>query len=147
MKSRFVASITLFATLTLSISEASAAAQIPYQSAAANSCTNQSSCQMTFAAVPAAEVVALQHVSCSGMMNGFTGLYAVTLNSANQPTNFDALQNSLYAVGQSNSYMVVSTPTLYFVKAGDSPKITLVSSGEFSGTVSCLASGYGTKSK
>ncbi len=137
--------VVLAACLVVPVGAARAvSSQTPYQTAAtATSCSGKNSCTIVFAPIPTSQNATIEHVSCNATFGNFQALYLVTLVAQSTPTVADSLSTTSYTINANGgAESIVDTPTLFTVASGDSPNISLMASGPFSGEPTCFVSGY-----
>ena len=120
----------------------------PYQAGVVDtSCNGNSSCKLTFPAVPTGESLTIQHVSCYFQTSGQSAF----LDSAYLSRSPEKLGQSDYllvlpSVNASNGSAVVNSATLFVVPAGSQPFVKAQSSAKIIGNAGggCFISGTET---
>ncbi len=120
----------------------------PYQAGVVDSsCNGNTSCRLTFPAVPAGESLTIQHVSCYFQTSGQSAF----LDSAFLSTSPEKLGQSDYlpvlpSVNATNGSAVVNSGTLFVVPAGSQPFVKALSGAKIIGNAGggCFISGIET---
>ena len=142
MKSKLVP-----AAVVLCLGIVPALATTPYQANVADTaCNGEMACKLPFPLVAAGETLTIEHVSCSVTTSGEQGgIYTLLLTSAKAPATVDFIPAGQLLAG-SNIRAVANLATLFTVKAGDRPEISVAGSSSIAGggDDGCFISGFTT---
>jgi hypothetical protein len=131
----------------LLVSAGAFAATTPYKASLADTaCNGKQSCTLTFAAVPAGEMLTISHVSCGITTSGESAFVnSVVLSSVKATPPGDFLPVEL-SVDGTNGRATLNLPTLIYVFAGNRPTISITSGASIVGSTEegCLISGMTT---
>ncbi len=122
-------------------------ATTPYQANVADTvCNGDTACKLGFPIVAAGETLTIQHISCSITTSGEQGgIYTMLLTSAKAPVSIDFIPATPLLAG-SNVRAIANLATLFTVKAGDRPEVSVAGSSNVVSGASdgCFISGYET---
>ena len=121
MRSKLVAAV-----LALCAVAASAMAATPYQANVADTaCNGETACKLAFPAVAAGETLTIQHISCSVTTSGEQGgVNTLLLTSTKAPATIDFIPAGQLVDG-ANIRAIANLATLFSVKAGDRPEVSV----------------------